>query len=100
MTHRRRSHALLRRYGHSASHTVRIFGRDYAVSIRQGKHPLDQGVVYLLTGKRGAKYATVRNKHHPDKMFLVHSERGFGIPAGFEGVWLSDQSGTLEVIRQ
>ena len=79
--------------------TVRINGRDYEVAQRDGSHPLDRGTIYSLTGKRGAKYATCRNVNHPEQMFLVHDGRGFGIPHGFEGVWLTDKNGTLEVLR-
>jgi hypothetical protein len=75
---------------------IRVNGRDFIITeIRDGKGKHDAGrPVYILSGKRGARYATCRNVHHPDMMFLV-TERGFGIPAGWENVWLTDASGAL-----
>lgn len=93
------SKALRRRYGRSHPSTIKVLGRDYAVSTRTSTRHPEEGVIYELRGVRGAKYATVRNKNHPHQMFLVHDGRGFGIPAGFDGVWLSDEGGTLRVIR-
>jgi hypothetical protein len=95
----RRGRALHRRYGRSHPATIKILGRDYSVDTRPNTRHPEEGVVYVLTGKRGAKYATMRNKPRPEHMFLAHAERGFGIPAGFEGVWLTDKNGTLEVLR-
>jgi len=74
---------------------IRVNGRDFTVTeIREGKGKDAGRPVYILSGKRGAKYATCRNVNHPEMMFLV-SERGFGIPAGWERVWLTDASGAL-----
>lgn len=53
---------------------------------------------YVLAGKRGARYGTMRNDKNPDIMFLIDL-RGFGIPAGFQGTWLTDRSGQLEALR-
>jgi len=55
------------------------------------------GENYALTGQRGARYVTMRNKKNPQIMFLVNL-RGFGIPAGFENVYLSDADGELKVV--
>lgn len=53
---------------------------------------------YVLAGKRGARYGTMRNAKNPDIMFLINLQ-GFGIPAGFVGVFLTDRNGHLEVAR-
>ena len=100
-----RTRALHRRYGRAHPATIKVLGRDYTVSTKTNERYPKEGVIYVLTGARGAKYATVRNKPHPEQMFLVHEGSGasrgrkFGIPAGFEGVWLTDKNGTLEVLR-
>ena len=54
---------------------------------------------YALKGARGASYATLRNSTKPSNLFLI-DRRGFGIPATMQGVWLSDEDGTLKVVRQ
>jgi len=53
--------------------------------------------LYWLEGKRGAKYATMRNVNRPEIMFLI-TRRGFGLAAGYETVMLTDANGTLEVV--
>lgn len=55
---------------------------------------------YVLVGAHGAEYTTMRNVHQRDKMFLVHAKKGFGIPSGFKGLWLTDENGELEVVRE
>ena len=52
---------------------------------------------YRLTGKRGAKYLTMRNVHR-GWMFLVHAPggRGFGMVSSLAHVQLRDDRGTLE----
>lgn len=76
--------------------TIQINGRDFQVAeegiARDGRKQ------YVLAGKRGARYGTMRNAHNPDIMFLIDL-RGFGIPAGFVGVFLTDRNGHLEVAR-
>ncbi len=76
-----------------AAGTIRINGRDFAVETTEGK----EGTRYIFTGKRGAKYGTMRNIHRADRMFII-TLRGFGIAAGFEGVWLTDSDGSLKVV--
>ena len=53
---------------------------------------------YRLTGKRGAKYLTMRNVHR-GWMFIVHAPGGrhFGPVKSLWSVWLRDDRGTLEV---
>ena len=51
---------------------------------------------YVLAGKRGARYGTMRNAKNPDIMFLINLQ-GFGIPAGFQGTYLTDASGKIEI---
>lgn len=70
--------------------TIKIGAREFQVT--------KTGDGYLLTGKRGASYRTMRNVHRPEFMFLVHATKGFGIPAGFEQVGLTDRAGVLEVL--
>jgi len=88
----------------NAMQTIRIGGRDFTVAVEQSA-PLADGTtlaVYFLTGKRGATYGTMRcmrDGKHTDLMFLAHAGRGFGIPAGFERVRLTDRNGTLEVVQ-
>ena len=73
---------------------ISINGKNYAIETTTDRD--GSSMRYILNGKRGAKYTTVRNKTHQHLMFLVQM-RGFGIPAGFENVWLSDKNGSLEV---
>ena len=70
--------------------TLTVRGREFTVS--------REGDKYVLTGKRGARYATMRNANTPTNMFLVDC-RGFGMASGFDGCWLSDADGTLRVVR-
>lgn len=73
-------------------------GRTYDVAVRE-RINRDTGEVtytYVLTGKRGAQFATIRNEHHPDRMFIV-PYRGFN--PELKGVWLSDDGGYLKVLR-
>ena len=80
--------------------TLKIGNREFAVE--KVEAPLKDGrsvPLYILTGKRGARYGTMRNMQRPEVMFLVHAGTGFGIPAGFESVRLTDRNGMLEVVR-
>lgn len=79
--------------------TITIRGRTYDVA--QQSTATKRGVVlqYVLTGKRGAVYGTMRNAHKPSLMFIING-RGFGIPAGLDRVWLSDEGGELKVLAQ
>lgn len=74
--------------------TIRINGRDYSVSEQTACNGEKQ---YILTGKRGATYGTMRNKNTPHLMFLIDC-RGFGKTAG-STVWLSDEGGNLRVVK-
>ena len=51
-------------------------------------------VQYILTGKRGAIYGTMRILNKRDTMFLVNATRASNAP----DVWLTDKNGKLEVI--
>lgn len=75
--------------------SIRINGRDFAVATTPGK----EGTRYLLTGKRGAQYGTMRHYKETAMMFIINL-RGFGIAPSFEGVWLTDEGGALRVVRQ
>lgn len=71
---------------------IAINGKTYTIETSQAS----DGTRYILTGKRGAKYGTMRNRKNPSLMFLIDL-RGFGIPAGFDGVVLTDADGSLAV---
>jgi hypothetical protein len=74
---------------------MKLMGLEYEVTTRTG---LDGRTVYELRGKRGACYFTMRNKKWPEMMFLCNAN-GFGLPCGFERVWLTDADGTLKEAR-
>lgn len=73
---------------------ITINGKQFSVEV--GNNDRDGQTSYTLTGKRGAKYGTVRNVNHPELMFMINL-RGFGMAVGFEGVWMTDRNGQLEV---
>jgi len=83
--------------------TITIRGREYAVERVRDKAD-DKGVVYLLAGKRGARWLTMRNVHHPAMMFLINErsiKSGFRVSSQMmEGVWLTDEGGQLRVRSQ
>lgn len=81
---------------------MKINGREYAVTVETISRPdgTDPRQIYILTGKRGARYGTMRclkDGKPSDRMFLVHAGTGFGIPAGLDRVRLTDRNGVLEV---
>ncbi len=63
-------------------------------SVEPGPTTPSGETTYLLRGKRGAVYATMRNVHRPETMFVYGAG---GIPRVFDGVWLTDADGTLRV---
>jgi hypothetical protein len=65
--------------------TITVRGREYAVTTK--------GQDYVLTGKRGATYRTMRNKPNPHMMFLV-SEKKFTTTT-MNDVWLTDKNDKL-----
>jgi len=79
----------------STPNEIKVNGRAFTVTSREGK---DGRTVYELHGKRGACYFTMRNAKRPEFMFLCNA-RGFGLAAGMESVWLTDEGGRLEEIR-
>ena len=74
--------------------TITINGREFSVTTRETKHDSCQ---YVLTGKRGAVYATMRNANDRSRMFLIS---GMGLARGLSKntVWLTDARGSLEVV--
>lgn len=76
--------------------SLSIGRRTFTVTTVQKTFGSRTELAYELTGSRGAKYCTVRNVNHTDKMFLC-TLRGFGVAAGYEGLWLTDRNGKLEV---
>ena len=79
--------------------TLVVNGRAYDVTRQPATWEEQSPWQYELKGKRGALYTTVRNANDRTKMFLVHKTGGFGIPAGMQGVWLTDEGGTLRQVR-
>ncbi len=71
--------------------TIEIEGRTYTVELIEDTLDKDrQG--YQLTGKRGARYFTMRNVPNPHLMFLVNLS-ATNAPKS----WLTDEGGTLRV---
>ncbi len=73
--------------------TIQIGRRSYSVATQTASNGELQ---YILTGKRGATYGTMRNVYKPELMFLFDC-RGYGIKPG--NIWLTDRNGTLEVVK-
>lgn len=78
----------------AAQNTIAIGRLTYTVTTQIAKNGELQ---YLLEGKRGALYATMRNARTPSKMFLIGTGRTFSGPFGKKTVWLTDASGSLTV---
>jgi hypothetical protein len=95
---RSEQHADRRRSGNQTPPTLTIRGRSYRVETTLDKKD-EKLLRYILHGARGAKYSTMRNLPHPDRMFIVN-ERGFGVASVMDGVWLTDKDGTLRVLQQ
>lgn len=74
--------------------TIKVRGRDFQLSITSDKHDAKR---YILTGKRGAIYGTMRHSKHPQVMFLT-SARSLA-PCTLGEVWFTDIDGQLEPIR-
>ncbi len=79
---------------------ITIRGRKFTVdfTIRNGIDGKETRVFKLL-GPRGAHYFTMKNIH-TGLHFVVNAKatRSSGLP--FDGVWLRDNNGVLEVARQ
>ena len=78
----------------STTKTIVIRGREYSVTTQTTKYDARQ---YILTGKRGATYGTMRNKNNPDMMFLFSGGRSRLCSLG--EVWLTDKGGELQLVR-
>jgi hypothetical protein len=68
---------------------VRLNGREYRVEVTGEDNGRPR---YLLTGKRGARYFTMRNVPNPDLLFIVAESIG---SAPFRGQWFTDIGGDL-----
>lgn len=80
--------------------TIRIRGREYQLGLTDPR-PFEAErfpgkPVYVLTGKRGARYETTRNVPRPDLMFLMGVTSSFS--KTMDGVWLTDTDGHLAVV--
>jgi hypothetical protein len=76
--------------------TLKIGRLEFSVTSEAKKVMGREEVVYTLKGTRGAVYFTMRNVHKPHMMFVCNG-RKFGPASQFQGVWLTDKNGTLEV---
>jgi hypothetical protein len=76
--------------------TITIRGREYQVQVHTEQLP-GEGPTYIITGKRGHKWWTCRNKPNPALMFLLPDT---GFSKTMDRVWLTDKSGSLEVASQ
>jgi hypothetical protein len=63
--------------------TIKIRGREYSWEPTKTSKGED---AYILKGKKGADYMTMRNVHTPAHMFII-SRKAIGTPAGMKGVW-------------
>lgn len=68
-----------------------IRGRQYQVESKPCQY---EQTVYIITGKRGHKWYTMRNQNYTYMMFLMPEK---GTSKTMDGVWLTDQKGILEV---
>lgn len=75
--------------------TLALGKMTFFVQKREGIDKTHNRPVYQLTGKRGARYFTMRNYKQPDYMFVVNLNGG---TTPFDGKWLTDKNGKLEVI--
>lgn len=70
---------------------ITIKGRQYEVETIPEKE--NDRSVYLITGKRGNQWYTMRNVPNPDLLFLIPA--GGGALSTMKDVWLTDKDGTL-----
>lgn len=75
--------------------TLKIGGLEFAVTSKKVVIKNREETVYLLKGKRGAEYYTVRNVHKPYMMFVCNAHK-LGPASQFRGIWLTDKNGILE----
>jgi hypothetical protein len=86
------------RQGDDMAKTIIIRKREYQIEINDrvtATGEIDRQ--YLLRGKRGALYGTMRNVHHRSRMFVVATT---GYSNVMDGVWLDDSSGELVVVSR
>lgn len=74
--------------------TITILGRTFEISTRESS----RGIQYILTGKRGATYGTMRNVNDPTLMFLI-SGSAKSTRCSLGTVWLTDKNGHLELVK-
>jgi hypothetical protein len=77
--------------------TLKIGRLEFTVTSEKKVQFGQEVVVYTLKGQRGAEYFTMRNAHKPHMMFLGNA-RKFGPASQFQGTWLTDKNGKLEVV--
>ena len=74
--------------------TLTIEGRGYTVT-EQKIEGVDR-VQYILTGKRGAIYGTMRMQKQPEVMFLMNANNFL---SNAPKVYLTDKNGVLEIFE-
>lgn len=75
----------------TTTETITLQGRTFTVS-RNPENPK----MWILTGKRGAVYGTMRHYKHPEIMFVMAP----GVTTPFrKTMWLTDRNGRLEPVR-
>jgi hypothetical protein len=102
MVRRSRSRRRIRQGRAATGDTIMLGRRPYRVEVtaESAKAPehLRNLPRYILHGPRGARYSTMRNVNHPHQMFVIN-DKSFLKGNAFEGIWLTDEGGTLRVIR-
>lgn len=79
----------------NTTQTTLTIGR-MTYTVESAETGTSEGRTYMLRGKRGAVYGTMRNANRPELLFVVNFGMG-GSPRVFDGVWLTDADGTLRV---
>lgn len=77
---------------------INVDGRTFSVT---QEADIEGRPKYILRGKRGAEYATIRQVKQPELMYLVNRKAGRTFLPGsivFEHIRLTDKRGKLEVL--
>jgi hypothetical protein len=78
--------------------TITIRSREYTVETLPPDTFDPTRPSYRITGVRGAKYRTMRNRPHPELMFLIREDTSS--QGALKDVWLTDKDGTLREVRR
>lgn len=72
-----------------------IDNQTFDVVSQEGEPDEGKKTFYHLTGKRGARWFTMRNKNNPDLMFLVNGKS----MKSMKNIWLTDKEGFLDLAK-